>query len=101
MVINPGTKIGNNSVIWSGTIIEHDNVIGQNVFITPGVRTAGYVSIGDNSFVGMGANIAKAKVGSAVTIGAGSLVLGNVKSNSYILGIPARVIRNKKKLSYV
>ncbi|MFC1667578.1 NeuD/PglB/VioB family sugar acetyltransferase [Candidatus Omnitrophota bacterium] len=101
VIVNPGTKIGDNSIIWSGTIIEHDNNIGKNVFISPGVRTAGYTEIGDNSFIGMGADITKAKIGRNVTVGTASLVLNNVKSNKYILGMPARIIKTKKKLSYV
>ena len=101
VIINPGASIGNNSVIWSGTIIEHDNFIGENVFIAPGVRTAGYAEIGDNSFIGMGTNIAKVKIGKDVTVGAASLVLEDVKSNKYVLGIPAKIIRTKKKASYV
>ena len=101
VVINPGTKIGDNSVIWSGSIIEHDNVIGKNVFITPSVTTAGYVKIGDNSFLGMGAVIVKAVLGKHVTIGAGSLVLCDVPSNKYLLGNPARIIKTKDKVSYV
>jgi len=101
VIINPGAKIGDNSVIWSGSIIEHDNVIGKNVFITPRVTTAGYVRIGDNSFLGMGATIVKASIGRHVTIGAGSLVLGDVPSNKYLLGNPARVIKTKDKVSYV
>ena len=101
VIINPGTKIGDNSVIWSGAIIEHDNNIGKNVFICPGVRTAGYTEIGDNSFIGMGANIAKAKIGRNVTVGSASLVLDDVKSNNYIIGTPAKIIKTKKKPSYV
>lgn len=101
VIINPGAKIGDNSIIWSGAIIEHDNVIGKNVFITPGVRTAGYARIGDNSFIGMGANIAKAKIGRAVTVAAASLVLNDIKSHKYVLGIPARIVRTKKKNTYV
>lgn len=101
VVINPDTKIGDNSVIWSGSIIEHDNVIGKNVFITPGVITAGYVKIGDNSFLGMGSAIVKAVLGEHVTIGAGSLVLTDVPSNKYLLGNPARIIKTKDKVSYV
>ncbi|MBN3039019.1 MAG: acetyltransferase [Candidatus Omnitrophica bacterium] len=101
VIVNPGAKIGDNSVIWSGAIIEHDNLIGKNVFICPGARTAGYVSLGDNTFVGMGANITKARIGKNVTVGAGSLVLDNVKSDKYVFGVPAKIIRTKKSCSYV
>jgi len=100
-IINPGAKIGDNSVIWSGTIIEHDNIIGKNVFISPGVKTAGYTKIDDNSFIGIGSNIAKANIGKNVTVGAGSLVLTDIKSNSYVFGSPAKIIKIKKSKVYV
>ena len=101
VIINPGARIGDNSIIWTGATIEHDNHIGKNVFITPGVRTAGYVTIGKNSFNGMGANIAKARLGKNVTVGAASLVLDDIKPNKYVFGAPARVIKTKRKTAYV
>ncbi|MBU3911968.1 MAG: acetyltransferase [Candidatus Omnitrophica bacterium] len=101
VIVNPGTRIGDNSVVWSGAIIEHDNIIARNVFITPGVKTAGYTKIGDNSFVGLAANIAKSNIGKNVTVAAGSLVLSDIKSNSYVCGVPARTIKIKKRLAYV
>ena len=101
VIINPGTRVDDNSVVWSGTIIEHDNIIGKNVFIVPGVKTAGYTKIGDNTFIGMGSNITKVKIGKNVTVGAGSLVLNDVKSNSYVFGVPAETIRIKRRNTYV
>ena len=101
VIINPGARVGDNSIIWSGVIIEHDNFIGKNVFIAPGVNTAGYARIGDASFIGMGSNITNVKIGKNVTVAAASLVLKDVKSNKYISGIPAKVVRDKKKLTYV
>ena len=99
--INAGAIIGDNSVIWTGAIIEHDNKIGKNVFMATGAMTAGYVVIEDNVFVGMGAKIAKAHIGANATIGAGSLVLGDVEANTYVKGIPAKFSATKKESTYL
>ena len=101
VTVNAGTAIDDNSVIWTGSVIEHDNRIGKHVFIATGVITAGYVTIEDDVFVGMGAVIAKATIGKNATVGAGSLVLNNVASSAYVKGSPAKVSSQKAERSYL
>lgn len=101
VVVNAGTSVGDNTVIWTGALIEHDNEIGSNVFIATGAMTAGYVVIEDNVFVGLGAKIAKSRIGANATIGAGSLVLSDVEANTYVKGIPAKFSQRKTESSYL
>ncbi len=100
-VVNAGTSIGSHSVLWSGVIVEHDNEIGENVYLCTGAMTSGYVRIGRDSFVGMGALITQCKVGKSATIGAGSLVLRDVKDRSVVWGQPAKRVRVKKTDGYL
>lgn len=99
--INAGTSVGDNTVVWTGAVIEHDNKIGKNVFIATGAMTAGYVEIEDNVFVGMGAKIAKAHIGENATVGAGSLVLKDVDARTFVKGIPAKFSATKKDSTYL
>lgn len=55
--IGPDVLIGNNTVINTGTIVEHDSNIGDSSFIGPGAIICGGVTIGSNVFIGAGAII--------------------------------------------
>jgi serine O-acetyltransferase len=50
-------------------------IIGNNVYVEPGAKILGDITIGDN-----------------VVVGANSLVIANVPSNSRVIGNPARII---------
>ena len=49
--IQPFTKIGNNCIIWSGTIIGHHTTINDNCFIA-GAKISGFVKVKKNCFLG-------------------------------------------------
>jgi acetyltransferase EpsM len=100
-IVNAGTTIGDHSVLWSGVIIEHDNRIGENVYLCTGAKTSGYARIGSDSFIGMGAVITQSRIGKSVTVGASSLVLGDVKERTVVWGQPAKRIRVKKSDGYL
>ena len=100
-VVNAGTRLGDYGVLWSGVIIEHDNEIDEDVYITTGVMTAGYVKIRAHAFIGMGSMIAKCTIGRYATVGAGSLVLRDVPERAYAWGRPARTVKRKPTLAYV
>lgn len=86
IIINGNVKIGKNCSIRPFTVIgnkkDGDNssvpIIGNNVEIGCNVSIIGKVKIGDN-----------------VSIGAGSVVITDIPSNSICAGNPARVIRSK------
>ena len=92
-IINAGSKIDDNCIINSGAIIEHDVTVGKNSHICPGVVIGGNTSIGPNCFIGLGSNIIdKINIGSNTTLGSGSLVIKNIKSNQVFAGSPAKKI---------
>ena len=81
-VVHARAKIGTNCLLGQGITIggrskEYDvPIIGNNVYIGAGARILGPILIGNNSI-----------------IAPNSVVLNNVKSNSIVGGIPARLIR--------
>lgn len=96
-VIINRSKIGRDTILNTGSIIEHDCNIGNNVFIGPGVIVGGEVSIQDNTFVGMGAVIRdNVAICSDVIIGMGSLVTRNVTEPGIYIGRPARLVYEEK-----
>ena len=87
-IINPLVEIGEGCIINTGTIIDHESVINSFVHLAPGVKLAGRVKIGANSFIGIGASIIdKIQVGEDVTIGAGSVIIKNIPPRSKVVGV--------------
>ncbi len=97
------TKIGRRTRFAHGGIgvlIHPEAVLGDNVMIGPHVVIGGNFRpgapvIGNNVWIAPGAKIlGPITVGSNVIIGANAVVLHDVPDNSVAAGIPARVIRD-------
>jgi sugar O-acyltransferase (sialic acid O-acetyltransferase NeuD family) len=75
-VIQPFTKIGRNSVLWSGNHIGHDSTIGDHCFITSHVVISGNCKVGDQTFIGVNATVRDGiTIGRECVIGAGTVIL--------------------------
>lgn len=88
IVIGEGVKIGRNSVIY-----QHATLGGAR----RGDWQAGrYPSLGDNVVLFAGVVIVGAvNVGDHCVVGANSVVIKNIPSNSTAVGVPARIIKGK------
>ena len=94
--INTDSKIGTNCIINSNVSIDHDCEIKDHTHICPGVVLAGNVKIGKNCWIGLGSKIIEnCTIGDNVFVAAGSLVTKDIKSNSFVKGIPAKYGRKK------
>ena len=98
--------------IGRGTRVKHhtylgDTIIGKNVNIGAGTITANYdgkdknrTIIEDGAFIGVGAIlIAPLRIGRLALVGAGSVVPKNhnVPKGATVAGVPARILKNKKR----
>ena len=91
--VNPLVKIGNFCILNTGSVVEHECVIGDAVHIAPGAVLAGNVTIGEGTFVGANAVIKQGiTVGKNVTIGAGAVVIKDIADNKIIVGNPGKEI---------
>ena len=92
IVVNPNTVIGKNVNISQGVTIGATNrgdkkgvaTIGDGVYIGPGAKIIGAVTIGNN-----------------VAIGANAVVTHDVPDNAVVAGVPARVISMNGAEGYV
>src|ERR1700761_4758032 len=92
---------------FGGIIISGDAVFGDDCIIRNGVTVGlkhtghrGSPILGDRVDIGAGAKIlGPIHIGDDVSIGANAVVLTDVPSNCVAVGIPARVIPKKTKLS--
>lgn len=94
VLIDPGynwlISIGNNSVLSYGAIVlAHDGSLRKYT----GYTKVGKVSIGSNTFIGVGSIILPGvTIGDNVIIGSGSVVTKNIPDNSVAVGNPAVVV---------
>jgi sugar O-acyltransferase (sialic acid O-acetyltransferase NeuD family) len=93
--------IGHHVHINLGCTISHDVYIDDFVTLAPGVHIAGNVTLAKGSCVGIGASIIeKQQIGEWSIIGAGTTVVKNVLANSTVVGVPARVIKERAENWY-
>lgn len=93
-IVNPDARIGANVIINTAASLDHDNLVGDHVHISPGVHTGGAVRIGVGTHVGVGASIRNGiSIGSWSLIGAGAVVVRDIPDHVVAYGNPARVRR--------
>lgn len=95
-VVHPDVIIGDNTIVSYNSSITHNAVIGKNCYIAFGAMIGAYVSIEDNVFIGIGANLISGKVdrvGNNAYIGAGALVTKSVDAHTVVAGFPAKVLK--------
>lgn len=91
-------ELGENIVVNSGAIVEHDCSIGNNTFIGPGAIIGGGVTIGEDCFIGLGANIMNGvTIVSGVTVGIGVTVNRNLDEPGIYHGTPMRFHTLRKR----
>lgn len=91
--LGPQTKVGCNSIINTGAIIEHETRIGMHTHIAPGVTVCGRCDIGHHVFLGAGSTVIdKRKIVDHVIIGAGSTIIKDILEPGIYVGSPARKI---------
>ena len=103
--IHPGAKIGRRFFIdhGMGVVISETTEIGDDVTVYHGVTLGGvslrkekrHPTIGNNVVIGAGAKVlGPFTVGDGVRIGANTVVLREVPSNSTVVGVPGRNTNN-------
>lgn len=101
--IHPGACIGSDFFIdhGGGVVIGETAEMGDNVTLYQGVVLGGttldsvkrHPTLGDNVVVGTGAKLlGPIKIGNNVRIGANSVVIKDIPSNSVVVGVPGRIV---------
>jgi serine O-acetyltransferase len=101
--IHPGAVIGESLFIdhGMGVVIGETAEIGNRVTLYHGVTLGGttwqkgkrHPTIGNNVVIGTGAKVlGPVKIGDNTRIGANSVVIGDIPSNSVVVGIPGKVV---------
>ncbi len=94
VVINPGARIGESVIINTGATVDHECFLEAGVHVSPGAHLAGNVSVGQTSWIGIGAIVSDhIRIGSNTVIGAGAVVMQDIPDGVVAYGVPARVVK--------
>lgn len=93
VVINSSSLIGKGCIINTSSSLDHDNVVGDYVHISPGVNLAGTVTVGKCSWIGIGSAVSNnVNICSECIVGAGAVVINDITVPGTYVGIPARKV---------
>lgn len=97
-IINPGVTLGDNVLVNTRAVVEHDCIIGAHSHVASGAVLCGAVQLGEGVHVGAGATVIQGiTVGTGALIASGSAVTKNVAPYTLVAGVPARL---KKQLPH-
>lgn len=101
-VINASVQIGRSCIINTASSIDHDCIINDFVHISPGVHVAGTVTIGRNTWIGIGSTVINnLEICANCIIGAGSTVIKDIKEEGTYIGSPAERMKKMTNLKIV
>lgn len=91
VIIQTGCQIGVNTIINSGSSVDHDCMVGNHVHISPGSVLSGEVLVEENVHIGTGAVIIQGmRIGANSLVAAGAVVTRNVLNDIAVAGVPAK-----------
>jgi sugar O-acyltransferase (sialic acid O-acetyltransferase NeuD family) len=89
--IQPYTRIGNNTVLWSGNHFGHHGIIRDHVYVTSHVVISGHCDIGDYCFLGVNATLRNGiALAEGTLAGMGVCLARDTEPWSVYMGNPAK-----------
>lgn len=83
--------LGENVVVNTGAIVEHDCTVGDNTFIGPGAVIGGAVKIGRDCFVGLGSRLKNGiTLADGVSVGMGTVITESLREPGIYFGNPLK-----------
>ncbi len=104
--IPPSVEIAKNVTIphFHGIVIHHECKIGEGTFIYQNVTLGGRngkpgPTIGNNCLIGAGAVIlGNVRIGNNCNVGANAVVITDVPDDCTVVGVPAKIVKRKNDL---
>jgi UDP-perosamine 4-acetyltransferase len=99
-VINCHTSVGDNVLVNTGAVVEHDCRIDSHVHIAPGVTLGGGVSVASGCHVELGASVIQSvRLGVDSIVAAGAVVVEDVADGVMVAGVPAVAKRRQGSMA--
>lgn len=93
-IINSGASVGKHCIVNTASTIDHDGRLDNYVHLSPGTHLGGTVTIGAESWLGVGSccknNVC---IGEKVVVGAGGVVVRDIVESGTYVGVPVRKIK--------
>ena len=95
-IVNPGVRIGTGCILNTCSSVDHDCIVGDFVHVAVGAHLCGSDNIGPGTWVGAGVTIINnVNVCGNCLLGAGAVVVKDIKEVGTYIGVPARKMENK------
>lgn len=89
-------RLGRHVIVNRGALVGHHTMLGDHVTMGPGANIGGCCEVGDSTYIGIGAVILdQLTIGAHAIVGAASLVTRAVPDRVQVMGVPARVTRER------
>lgn len=96
VVLTTDIRVGRLVILNVGATLAHDDDVGDFATLAPGVHVAGAVNLGEGVDLGIGSTVIQGlTVGRWSIVGAGAAVVSDVPANVTVVGVPARVIKER------
>lgn len=96
VALGANVTIGRHCSALSNVVIGHDSSISDHSILTAASTLCGYVTLGKCVYLGANCTIRhRITVNDNSTVGAGAVVINNVKPNVVVAGVPAQELRPK------
>ena len=96
-VVNTNARLGDNVLVNTAAIVEHDCIVEAHTHIAPRASLAGGVRVGWGSHIGLGAVIREnIAIGDQAIVGAGAVVVEDVPARTVVVGVPAGPLANQE-----
>ncbi|MCI8554126.1 MAG: acetyltransferase [Clostridiales bacterium] len=91
VVVNASARVGCHSILNTAADVEHDDLIGNYVHLSPHAVLGGTVSVGDRTHIGIGAVIRNnIQIAADCMVGAGAVVVHDILYRGTYVGVPAK-----------
>lgn len=95
-VVGPGVWIGENVLINTRAVVEHDCIVGNHTHVATGAIVCGDCRIGSSVHIGAGAVVRQGIIiGDGACIAAGAVVIRDVAPYTTVAGVPAAMLRRR------
>lgn len=90
-VVLDEASIGANNMVGTASSVDHGSVLGDHVFISAGVTIGANTTVGDHAFFALGCKVISGiSIESKILVGAGAVVVNDLKDEGTYIGCPAK-----------
>lgn len=92
VVLNTEVEIGANTIIATGSSIDHESIIADHILVSAGVTIGAKVNVGSESLLALGSKIvSEVNIAQNTLVGAGAVVTQSLNEKGTYIGCPAKL----------